>query len=187
MTRVVSGAVAGGKAPATDPVMGPVVLGLVAAMAVVLALAAGVSWPAVPWPRQLHWAGGLLVLGISLAAKGISDVRRTWTSLPGLAGVIRARFEQARLWVADWRLLWLARALVGAASAMYRLDSCATVLGQDSVRPDGAADAERIAWLEDRLAAAVRRLDMLEASLLKETAALATATGEERAAREART
>ena len=70
------------RASGTDPFMGTVVLSLLAVLALVLARAAEL-----PWRGVLHWTGEvLLVVGILLAAKGISDVRREWTGLPGMRG-----------------------------------------------------------------------------------------------------
>lgn len=64
---------------ATDPFMGTIVLVLVALLTAVIALALGLTWKGL-----LHWTGEvLLIMGIALAAVGISDVRREWTRLPG--------------------------------------------------------------------------------------------------------
>lgn len=62
----------------TDPFMGTIVVCLCVLACAVLSLAAGMTWQ-----RLLHWTGELLlILGVLLAAKGISDVRREWTRLP---------------------------------------------------------------------------------------------------------
>jgi hypothetical protein len=67
-------------ASSTDPFMGVVIITLVVLLVVVIWRAAGLNWKGL-----LHWTGELLLLlGIGLAAKGISDVRREWTSRPGM-------------------------------------------------------------------------------------------------------
>jgi hypothetical protein len=68
----------------TNPAIGAF-LAFLAFCAVVVPLAAGVAWA-----RVLHWAGvTLLIIGILLAAKGISDVRREWTRRPGIWGYVQ--------------------------------------------------------------------------------------------------
>ncbi len=101
----------------TDPFMATVILGLVVLASTVLSLAAGMAWR-----RLFHWAGELLlVIGVLLAAKGISDVRREWTSLPGVrkSAMLKVRVARNRvvsyLWLC-WnrsvgRWPWLARRL----------------------------------------------------------------------------
>jgi hypothetical protein len=64
----------------TDPFMGTIVVRLCVLAGAMLRLAAGMTSQ-----KLLHWTGELLlILGVLLAAKGISDVRREWTRLPGL-------------------------------------------------------------------------------------------------------
>jgi len=87
----------------TDPFMATVMLGLVVLAGIVLSLAAGMAWQ-----RLLHWAGELLlVVGVLLAAKGISDVRREWTSLPGIrkSAMLKARAVRNRVVSFLW-LCW---------------------------------------------------------------------------------
>jgi hypothetical protein len=85
----------------TDPFMGMVMLGLVVLATIVLSLAAGMAWR-----RLLHWAGELLlIIGVVLAAKGISDVRREWTSLPGISKSALLKAHAARNGVVSF--LWL--------------------------------------------------------------------------------
>lgn len=100
----------------TDPFMIPIVLVLIALLAVPLALAGGLSWRGL-----LRWTGELLlIIGIALAAKGISDVRREWTGLPGIWGRIKQIAQAIRVraasvlwarwnWVLKWE--WLAKRL----------------------------------------------------------------------------
>ena len=74
--------------------MGSVVLALTVPAYVVVGRAAGLTWKTL-----LHWAGEiLLIAGILLAAKDISDVRREWTGLPGIWANVRqaAQTIQAR-------------------------------------------------------------------------------------------
>jgi len=92
--------------------MGTIVFSLCALTYAVLSLAAGMTWQ-----RLLHWSGELLlVIGVLLAAKGISDVRREWTLRPGIwgkIGEIRAH-AVAFLWACwNWvvKWTWLARCL----------------------------------------------------------------------------
>jgi hypothetical protein len=150
----------------TDPFMGTVVLALAALLYVVVARASGLDWKGV-----LHWAGEvLLVVGILLAAVGISDVRSEWTELPGIRGraVQAARAVQARaasfVW-ARWNRLvernWLARRLglhphrkdvTGSALITlprFSLSASGTV-AWDEAPPDGTIE-DRMAWLEKRM------------------------------------
>jgi hypothetical protein len=61
-----------------DPSMRVTLVAFFVFCAAVIALVLGLGWKGL-----LHWTGELLLLGgISLAAKGISDVRREWTGAP---------------------------------------------------------------------------------------------------------
>jgi hypothetical protein len=85
----------------TDPFMAVIVFGLLTGLGALLALAAGLSWKGL-----LHWTGELLLLlGISLAAKGISDVRREWTHFAGFWGSTRQKVLRIRTRAGSF--LWL--------------------------------------------------------------------------------
>ncbi len=69
--------------------------------AVVIALVLGLGWKGL-----LHWTGELLlIIGISLAAKGISDVRREWTGRPDVWRRTQQIIQFARVGAAYF--LWL--------------------------------------------------------------------------------
>lgn len=163
-----------------EGLIGGVVGFLAAAAGSVLALAAGM-----PWERLLHWGGeSLVLLGICLAAKGISDVRRTWTALPGLAAWVRAGV----LVVARWTLSVAGRAIPGFSGdlpGIVLIPAGFSGLVTTFFAPDAAADDERIARLEQELLAAAARITALEAALQQESGELAAATSQERAEREA--
>jgi hypothetical protein len=90
--------------PSVSTIVNTIVLIWIAIPAVVLALAAGLSWR-----HLLHWGGELLLIaGILLAAKGIRDVRRAWTTRPGLWGHLRQL-------VREYVSLAIVRSLVTAA------------------------------------------------------------------------
>jgi len=83
------------------PFMGTIGLALVMLPAAVIAVDLGLTWEGL-----LHWTGELLlIIGIALAAKGISDVRREWTQLPGAWG--SARQEALRIRGRAASFLWL--------------------------------------------------------------------------------
>jgi hypothetical protein len=83
-----------------DPSMRVTLVAFFVFCAAVIALVLGLGWKGL-----LHWTGELLLLGgISLAAKGISDVRREWTGRPGI-------------WTRAQQITQLAR--VGAASFLW--------------------------------------------------------------------
>jgi hypothetical protein len=59
---------------------------------IVVALGLGMKWE-----RLLHWSGeALLVVGVLLAAKGISDVRREWTRRPGIQSSVAQAAKSVR-------------------------------------------------------------------------------------------
>ena len=59
--------------------MGTIVLALVVLLAALIAFALGLTWKGL-----LHWAGELLlIIGIALAAVGISDVKASGPGVPG--------------------------------------------------------------------------------------------------------
>ena len=81
--------------------MGSVVLALTVLAYVVVGRAAALTWKTL-----LHWAGEiLLIAGILLAAKGISDVRRDWTGRPGISGRVRQTARIVGAWIAA--SMWL--------------------------------------------------------------------------------
>lgn len=158
----------------TDPFVGTIVLCLCALAFVVLSLAAGMTWE-----RLLHWTGELLlVIGVLLAAKGISDVRREWTSRPGIWGRIREIRAHAVAflwacwnWIVKWT--WLARLLhlhphgkVISGSAdlgLGRMTVNATAQVSFDAAPANATVEERLTWLENRLVEAGRQIATLHA------------------------
>jgi hypothetical protein len=93
----------------TDPFICTIMLVLIVLSWVVIARASGLTWKGL-----LHWTGELLLLiGIGLAAMGISDVRREWTRRPGIRGSVKQKSQAirvraaARLWVAwNWIVKW---------------------------------------------------------------------------------
>jgi hypothetical protein len=91
----------------TDPTMRTFAVFLVFFAVVLLLLALGLTWKGL-----LHWTGELLlIIGILLAAKGISDVRREWTGRPGIWRSIKHQAQSIRvratafLWVRWNRLV----------------------------------------------------------------------------------
>jgi len=161
--------------------------------AIVVPLAAGVAWT-----RVLHWIGvALLIIGILLAAKGISDVRREWTQLPGIGGQIRQRTEGTRVRTAalvrkSWN--WVVRetlldklglrprersvtAIAGVAMAKASASGTAEVIWGPP--PVAGTTEERLAWLENHMRDARQQLRTLHALHGQEVAA----TEEERAVR----
>ena len=183
----------------TDLFMTPIVLALIALVAAVLALAAGLTWKGL-----LHWAGELLlIIGIALAATGISDVRREWTQLPGIRGRLRqaARTVKAHaasfMW-AGWNRVvqwaWLARRLhlrahgkvvygSAALSSASTMTATATVEVGWGVPPANGATEERLAWLEDRMVRAGQQIRTLNTWHDQEVRDRQAATEDERAAR----
>jgi hypothetical protein len=121
-------------------------------------------------PGILHWAGELLlVLGVILAAKGISDVRREWTSRPGIWGrtreVARPRIGLARArwyrFVGRSRLaqrlhlhLYRGKPVAGSGSVpMSKMGMTGSgTVGIGSPLTGGTVE-ERLAWLENRITA----------------------------------
>jgi len=184
----------------TDPLIGPVVLVLAALLYIVLARASGLTWKGV-----LHWAGEVLLLvGITLAAVGISDVRHEWTRLPGIRGRTAQAMREIRTRVASWtwdrwnrfaEKNWLARRLglplhirevTGSGGVtMKKMKVSATGETGWDVAPANATLEERVAWLEKRMQTAGTDIGTLFARHEQEVSDRQTATREERAAREA--
>jgi hypothetical protein len=70
-----------------DPVIATCLVVLVLFAWTIVSIPAGMKWG-----RFFHWTGeGLLVLGVLLAAQGISDVRRQWTQQLGIWGSAKKR------------------------------------------------------------------------------------------------
>lgn len=155
----------------------PLVLG--ASLAAIAALAYGVTWKTV-----LHWSGeSLLVIGILFAAKGIMDVRREWTALPGISGRMRGYWNRLLR-----RIPILARILppftkrVTASVTIGFMAHRPTVGPSDwGTPPSNAGYEERLAWLEARMSSADERIKALDTRIDQE---IPTASYEERAARE---
>jgi hypothetical protein len=189
-----------GDARSTDPFMGPLVLALMVLAYVVVGRAAGLAWKTL-----LHWAGeSLLIVGILLAAKGISDVRREWTGLPGIWGTAKQKAHLVRaratslMW-AGWNRIvrwgWLAKrlnlrshgrsvvAVSGAATATASASAAADVIwGPPTVT---GTTEERLAWLEGHMVSAGARLRELDVWRQHESADRKAAAAEERLARAA--
>jgi hypothetical protein len=187
----------------TDPFMGTIVLVLIVLLGAVVTLAAGLTWKGL-----LHWTGELpLLLGISLAAKGISDVRREWTQLPGTWGSAKQKALRIRgrgasfLWLHWNRALerWpvLARRLrlrIHPTHCMLRTAPGAQ--GSKNVHswhrhraPASAADRrhddERLAWLEESMAGAWTQLGGLHIRHEQYAVEATAMTGQEKAERTA--
>jgi len=154
--------------------------------------------------RLLHWSGEtLLVTGILMAAKGISDVRRAWTKLPGWSGILAAQAKGKRdqgarsLWSA-WNVLadrrWISqfgirprrpavRAVAAVAVAKATASATATVI---RTPPPAESTAEkRLVWLESRMVTAYAQLDVLREAGQQEVKDRTTAVEQEQADRTA--
>ncbi len=84
-----------------DPSMRVTLVAFFVFCTAVIALVLGLGWKGL-----LHWTGELLlIIGISLAAKGISDVRREWTGRPGIWTRAQQITQLARARAASF--LWL--------------------------------------------------------------------------------
>jgi hypothetical protein len=164
----------------TDPFMGTIVLVLVVLLAAVIALALGLTWK-----DLLHWTGELLlIIGIVLAAIGISDVRSEWTRLPGIRGRVQqaAQTIQARaasfMWarwnrvVGKWPRLakWLhlhAHGKVVSAGAALAGGAATTATATGKLTwdapPANLTNEERLTWLEAHMAEVLTQIDTLYA------------------------
>ena len=170
---------------ALNDLMAGVLCYLVALLAVVVALGSGMSWE-----RLLHWTGSaFLVAGILLAAKGISDVRREWTSRPGVWFMARRR---SWLW---WNRFAALPAVEALGARQHRFGAVnismaggmhlggEAVVTATWVPPAGASYKERIQWLEERITQASERFSAVEAALRKETKERQAAAEHEQRAR----
>jgi len=186
----------------TDPLMGPVVLALMVLLYIVAGRAAGLTWKTL-----LHWAGeALLLVGILLAALGISEVRREWTLLPGFWGTMKQKVQVTQTRVASF--LWLRWNLAverwpGLAKRLHMrihltpkaLADSGVALDKMSVSGIGTVDwgpppaagvpEERLAWLEARMKEAGEQLRNLYTWHWQEVQARQDVAGRERNEREA--
>jgi hypothetical protein len=183
----------------TDPFIGAIVLSLCVVASAVLSLAAGMTWQ-----RLLHWAGELLlVLGVLLAAKGIRDVRREWTRLPGITKSADLKLEIVSdravsfLWLSWNRRVqkWprLAERLHLRIHKTHKHSNDVVVLSGSAsvkveappprVRITGGDTDHRFAQLEKRMAELEDEVSLLDAWRTKEIEARRAETAQERAER----
>jgi hypothetical protein len=166
----------------------------------VIALALGL-----PWKSLLHWTGELLlIIGIALAAKGISDVRREWTGRLGFWGSIKQKAQAipiratSLLW-ARWNRAvekWprLAKRLHLRIHLTYRhsvdaMVSAETALATAAFPPARVVVSgdltveERLDQLESQMREAGEQIGTLNARHEQEVRVRQVVTEEERAAR----
>jgi hypothetical protein len=182
---------------ATSLLMRRIVVSLAVQLAIVIALGSGLSLHGL-----LHWSGeALLVTGILMAAKGISDVRSAWTEIPGWYGVTASRLRKtrdvgARAFWSSWNAVamhrWLAR--LGARPHITRVVSIGAVLpvklsvsaemkvGWPAPPVDGTVE-ERLAWLEGHLLSTRQQLDALQEARRQESKDISAAAEQERTQR----
>jgi hypothetical protein len=182
----------------TDPFMGTIVLCLFALAFAVTGLAAGMTWE-----RLLHWTGELLLIsGVLLAAKGISDVRREWTRLPGFEKSAMLLFRSVLdpvvsfLWLCWNRRLekwpWLVR--LGARLHQTHIHGQDAWVGVDAAQvkveaPPGRARAtggdtdHRLEQLEKRMTEVEAELETVNLWRTKEVQARQSETAQEKAER----
>ncbi len=163
----------------------PLVLG--AFLAFAAARAYGVTWKGV-----LHWSGEtLLVIGISLAAKGIADVRRGWTGLPGIAGRMRGHWNRLLKHIPGLVRILHLRPFIKKVTVTLPIAwrTRPSRLGPDNwgIPPSNSSYEERLAWLETCMLSAGARINALDAWIDQEAMDRQAATYEERMAREAET
>ena len=185
---------------ATDPFMGTIMLVLVVLLAAVIALALGLTWKGL-----LHWTGELLlIVGIALAAVGISDVRREWTRRPGFWGTTKQNFQAIRtqaggfLWLHWNRAMerWprLAKRLhlrvhltpVHSGDAVVSAETAIAAASFPQVRVVVSGDLtveERLDQLESRIREAGEQIATLNARHEQEVRVWQAATEDERVAR----
>lgn len=166
---------------------------------VLVLLALGLTWKGL-----LHWTGELLLLiGILLAAKGISDVRREWTGRPGIWRSIKQKAQSIRvraaafLW-ARWNQVvqwdWLAKRLhlrphSKSAQVMATAVAGTTFMGTATAEVVWGAPAaggtieERLAWLESHMADTGQQLRTMHAWRRQEVSERQAATDQERVER----
>jgi hypothetical protein len=190
------------QARSTDPFMGTIVLVLVALLAAVIALALGLTWK-----DLLHWTGELLlIIGIALAAVGISDVRSEWTRLPGIGGRVQqaAQTIQARaasfMWahwnrvverwprLAKWLHLRTHLTHVRWGDAGVAADTLIAAASFPPVRVVASGDftvEQRLDQLEGRMREAQEQIRNLNAQQEQQARVWQAATEKERAARRA--
>lgn len=180
----------------TDPFMAAIMSLLITLLWVVLARAAGLGWKGV-----LHWTGELLlIIGILLAAMGISDVRREWTGRPGFWGSINQKAHAfgvraaSFLWVrwnravekwprlAKWLHLRIHLTHVHSRDAMVLAETAMAAAAVPSVRVSvsGNTVEERLDQLEMRVREANQQISFLNAWHTREVRDRQAATEEER-------
>ena len=159
------------------------------------------------WERLLHWAGELLlVIGVLLAARGISDVRREWTPLPGIKKSTMLMISTGRknavslLWLCWNRNLerlprlatWLGlrvhmtRVHLADAGAVLGVAASLQVEAHPGRPVITGGDAEqRLSQLEKRMAELEAELSAIDAWRRKEAGARQAETAQERAERTA--
>jgi hypothetical protein len=143
----------------------------------------------VTWKGVWHWTGEtLLVIGILLAAKGIADVRRQWTLLPGIASRMRGLWNRLLNYTPGLaRILHLrpfTRNVRVNLPAALAVPASFSRLGQDNwgSPPSDASHEERLAWLETNVLYAGARINTLGAWVEQEATSRQSATHEERMA-----
>lgn len=183
----------------TDPFMGIALGAVVTLGAAVVARSAGLSWKGLG-----HWTGELLlIIGIALAAQGISDVRREWTSRPGIIGHGKQIAQAWRAHVASflwarWNRIvswgWLAERLhlrthlthVRSGDVVISAEAATATAGalpsQVAMSGNPTID-ERLDQLEGLMREADLQISMLRADHGQEVRARQAAAGEEEAAR----
>ena len=156
------------------------------------------------WQRLLHWTGELLlILGVLLAAKGIRDVRREWTRLPGIMKSTRLVARTARdrvprfLWlcwnrplekwprVARWLGLPLHQTHIHGKDVSVGLETARVKVEAHAGRPviTGGDTEQRLTQLEQHLAELEGELDAMSIWRAKEIEARQAETAQERAER----
>jgi len=185
--------------PATDHFMAVVMLYLMTLLAAVIALSLRPGWKGL-----LHWAGEmLLIIGIGLAARGISDVRREWTRRPGAWGTITQQVHLIRGHSASFLWLMWNRAVeklpriavllrlrvhqthkhLGDAGASAEAATVSASAPPGSAEMSGGNVESRVARLEARMAEVSRQFAAIDARFEQEVRHWQDATQEERAAR----
>jgi hypothetical protein len=170
----------------------------VASVALAVAFAAGL-----PFRGFLHWTGELLlIIGISLAAWGISDVRREWTQRPGVWRSIQTKAQPIAsvLWVRWNRALerWpvLAKRLhlrihltdkrSGSVIVFAQTASAAAVALPGRVVVSGNLTVdERLDQLESRIKEADQQVRALRGLHEQHVREMSAVTGQEKAERSA--
>ncbi len=145
----------------------------------------------------LGWMGGAFqLLGVLLAAKGISDVRQQWTDLPGIwtrVNQVFLRFSNnitGLFWKA-WNRIAIHFQLPVHQPPRVEVsghsESTIGGSGQGSVTrpaaPSSGTTDERLAWLEAQMGSTQEEIDSMGARLTAEAQARGAGDQEERLAR----